>query len=55
MRNLCEILILEEKNKSEFLREIIQEYSQKNCCKRELMEKLENKSKIKESKSPTRS
>jgi len=53
MRSLCEILILEEKNKSELIRDIIQEYSQKTCCKRELMEKLEQKPKIKDSKYPT--
>ena len=50
LRSLCEILIIEKKNKSELIRDIIQEYSQKTCCKRELMEKLEKKPKIKDSK-----
>lgn len=43
MRSLCETLLLEKKNKSTVIREIIDDYTEKFCRKREILEKLENR------------
>jgi metal-responsive CopG/Arc/MetJ family transcriptional regulator len=48
LRSLCEAILLEKKNKSELIRDIIQEYSQKNCRKQDLLEKLEKQTNVKD-------
>lgn len=54
MRSLCETLLLEKKNKSTVIREIIDDYTQKICRKREILEKLENHRDNMDSVYPTR-
>jgi hypothetical protein len=46
MRSLCETLLLEQKNKSSLIRQILDEYTHRTCRNGEFLEKLEKKPKL---------
>jgi hypothetical protein len=46
MRSLCETLLLEQKNKSSLIRQILDEYTHRTCRKQEFSEKREIKPKL---------